>query len=334
MNPLVSILIPAHNAHQWITESIDSALAQTWARKEIIVVDDGSTDDTLEIVERYATRGVKVVGQANQGAAVARNTALAHSQGDYIQWLDADDILDPRKVESQVRALDGHGPRTLLSGAWGHFIYRQSKARFIETALWEDLQPAEWLVRKMGSNLQMQTDNWLVSRELTEAAGPWDCRLWRDNDGEYFCRVILASDGVHFVPEAKSLYRAAGFKSISTIAGSSKKLESLFLSMNLHIEYLRSLEDSERSRAACVQYIRNWLYEFYPFRTDLAARLMETAVQLGGRAEEPRLSWKYDWLVRCFGWNVGRQAQLMLPKLRGSVVIAWDRAMLEWESRT
>lgn len=334
MNPLVSILIPAYNSQEWIAETIESSLAQTWAKREIIVVDDGSKDQTLEIVKRYASREVRVVSQPNQGAAVARNTAFSMAQGDYIQWLDADDVLDPQKIERQVRRIEtGLGKRTLLSGAWGNFIYRQSKARFIPTLLWDDLTPVEWLVRKMGHNLHMQTDNWLVSRELTEAAGPWDARLFRDNDGEYFCRVILASDGIQFVPEAKSYYRAAGFKSISYIGGSNKKLESLFISMKLHIQYLRSLEDSERTRAACVHYIGTWLHEFYPYRLDIAQQLKDIAAQLGGKAEDPRLSWKYNWLVQLFGWNVGRKAQLMLPKIKGSMIIGWDKAMQQLESK-
>ena len=332
MNPLVSILIPAYNSQEWITETIESALAQTWAKKEIIIVDDGSKDQTLEIAKRYESKKVRVATQANQGAAVARNTAFALSQGDYIQWLDADDVLDPYKIENQVRQIEkGLGKRTLLSGAWGHFIYRQSKAKFIPTLLWNDLTPAEWLTRKMGNNLHMQTDNWLVSRELTQAAGPWDARLFRDNDGEYFCRVILASDGVRFVPEAKSYYRSAGFTSITYIAGSNKKLESLFISMKLHIEYLRSLEDSERTRAACVHYIGVWLPEFYPYRPDIAEQLKKLAAELGGKAEDPRLSWKYNWLVQLFGWGAGRRAQLILPRVRKSVIIAWDKAMQQFE---
>ena len=332
MEPLVSILIPAYNSQEWISESIESALAQTWAKKEIVIVDDGSKDQTLAIAKRYESKGVKVATQPNQGAAAARNTAFDLAQGDYIQWLDADDVMDPRKIEFQARRIqDGISKRTLLSGAWGHFIYRKSKARFTPSLLWNDLSPVEWLIRKMGNNLHMQTDNWMVSRELTEAAGPWDVRLFRDNDGEYFCRVILVSDGVQFVPEAKSYYRNAGFKSISYIAGSTKKLESLFISMNLHIQYLRSLEDSERTRAACVFYIGTWLPEFYPYRLDLAQKLKETAAALGGKAEDPRLSWKYDWLVQLFGWGVGRRAQLWLPRLKGSLIIAWDKAMLEFE---
>ena len=98
--PLVSILIPAHNAQQWIQGTdIESALAQTWPKKEVIIVDDGSTDQTVVLAKRFASKAVGVVTQPNQGAAVARNTAFAMCQGDYIQWLDADDLLDPDKVE-------------------------------------------------------------------------------------------------------------------------------------------------------------------------------------------------------------------------------------------
>jgi len=176
---------------------------------------------------------------------VARNTAFSLCQGDYIQWLDADDLLDPYKVEKQVRELD-YCPtrRTLLSGAWGYFIYRKRKARFSPTPLWCDLTPLEWMVRKMANNLHMQTDNWLVSRELSEAAGPWDARLWKNNDGEYFCRVMLASDGIRFVPDAKSYYRSAGFNSVTYIGRSNRKLESLFFSMKLHMRYLSLLDYS------------------------------------------------------------------------------------------
>src|SRR5689334_15167297 len=98
MKPLVSILIPAYNAEQWIPEAIRSACAQSWSRKEIIVVDDGSTDRTLEVARRFASPEVNVVSTSNHGAAAARNHALRLSQGDYIQWLDADDILATDKL--------------------------------------------------------------------------------------------------------------------------------------------------------------------------------------------------------------------------------------------
>src|SRR5262249_33000835 len=119
--------------------------------------------------------------------------------------------------------------------------------------------------------------------------------------------------------------------SISYVGGSSRKLESLCLSLTLHVGYLRSIEDSPRTRAACVTYIRNWIHEFYPFRPDLAHQLGRLTAELGGEFAEPRLSWKYDWIVQAFGWNLGRKAQLLLPRLRNSAVEGWDRLMGEFE---
>lgn len=100
--PLVSILIPAYNAEEWIADTIRSAVAQTWPRKEIIVVDDGSTDQTAAIARQFEPHGVRVVSKKNQGAAAARNTAYSLSKGDYIQWLDADDLLAQDKIALQM----------------------------------------------------------------------------------------------------------------------------------------------------------------------------------------------------------------------------------------
>jgi glycosyltransferase involved in cell wall biosynthesis len=335
MAPLVSILVPAYNSQRWIADTLNSALEQTWPKKEIIVVDDGSTDRTLHIAKEFASKNVQVVSQLNQGASVARNTAFSLCQGDYVQWLDADDLLDAHKVEKQVRTLENcSSNRTLLSGAWAYFIYRKRKARFLPTPLWFDLMPVEWMVRKMGNNLQMQTDNWLVSRELSEAAGPWDPRLWKNNDGEYFCRVMMASDIIRFVPDAKSYYRAAGFNSVTHICGSNRKLESLFLSMKLHIRHLRSMEDSERTRLVCVNYVRTRLPDFYPYRLDLVEELKRVISDLGGQFEEPRLPWKYNWIAKNFGWRIGWQAYHELPKVKASVIIAWESAMSRLENGT
>jgi glycosyltransferase involved in cell wall biosynthesis len=97
MNELVSILIPAYNAEKWIGDTVRSALNQTWPNIEVIVVDDGSQDRTVMAAHRYAAGNLKVVTQANKGAAAARNHAYSLAQGDWIQWLDADDLLAPEK---------------------------------------------------------------------------------------------------------------------------------------------------------------------------------------------------------------------------------------------
>jgi glycosyltransferase involved in cell wall biosynthesis len=334
VKPLVSILIPAFNAGEWISGTLSSAVAQTWPHKEIIVVDDGSSDQTVAVAKRFEAAGVRVVSQANQGAAAARNQAYALSQGDYVQWLDADDLLGPDKIARQLEALQAcPNPRTLLSSEWGQFMYRAHRAKFVPSALWCDLSRTEWLLRKMGQNLHMQTATWLVSRELTEAAGPWDTRLLGDDDGEYFCRVLLASDGVRFVPGAKVFYRATGTSSLSYIGRSSRKLEAQWRSMQLHIRYLRSLNDSERVHAVCLRYLQNWSTPFYPGRLDLVEQMQQMAKELGGELKAPRLSWKYSWIEPIFGLDMATRVQVALRRSKWSVVRRWDEALARREQR-
>jgi len=334
VKPLVSILIPAYNAEEWLSETLKSAIAQTWDRKEIIVIDDGSKDGTLALARNFESSGVRVFTQKNQGAAATRNNAFAKSQGDYIQWLDADDLIGLDKIARQLEALgDSPNRKMLLSGEWGRFMYRPSKAKFNPSGLWCDLSRAEWLIRKMSENTYMQTATWLVSRELTEAAGPWDTRLLGDDDGEYFCRVLLASEGVRFAPGAKVYYRQASSGSLSYIGTSDNKLDMQWLSMKLHINYLQSLEDSERSRAASVRYLQNWMVVFYPERLDIFDKAKELSRELGGGIEVPPLSWKFAWIRALFGWRFARRAQVRLLGIKWSMVSLWDRALYRLEKR-
>jgi glycosyltransferase involved in cell wall biosynthesis len=333
MKTLVSILIPAYNQEEWIADTIRSAIAQTWQRKEIIVVDDGSSDRTAAVARRFASKEVAVVTTRNQGAAAARNHALQLSQGDYIQWLDADDLLAPDKIERQLAAMrEVDGRRILLSSAWGSFNYRTNRTRFTATSLWQDLSPVDWLVRKMGENLHMQTATWLTSRELTEAAGPWDTRLHVDDDGEYFCRVLLASEGTRFVPEAKVFYRMTSSSRLSHIGTSDKKKDAMLLSMKMHIQYLRSLEESERVRKACLAYMQTWYDNFYPERPDIVAELQCLATQLQGSMEVPRLRWKYAWMKPLFGWKAAKMTQMALPQLKAHLIRRWDKTIYRLET--
>jgi glycosyltransferase involved in cell wall biosynthesis len=328
VDPLVSILIPAFNAQEWIADTLRSAISQTWHRKEIIVVDDGSSDRTLAIARQFASAGVSTISQTNQGAAAARNTALSVSSGDYIQWLDADDLLAPDKIARQIDALNRcRSARTLLSSAWGRFMYRHYRAAFTPTALWCDLTPVEWLLRKMEQNLYMQTATWLVSRELTEAAGPWNTSLLGDDDGEYFCRILLDSDGICFVPEARVYYRITGANSLSQIGRSARKLEAQLTSMQLQIAHLRSLEDSARVRAACLTYLQNWLIYFYPERADVVQQAAAVAAQLGGRLHVPRLSRKFSWIATIFGCSQAKRVHSMLSHITWSSQRFWDKAL-------
>lgn len=335
MGPLVSILIPAYNAEEWLADTLRSALAQTWDHKEIIVVDDGSRDRTLSVARSFESDTLKVFTQANQGAAATRNNALAKCHGDYIQWLDADDLLGPDKIALQMEALgDSPNPRALLSAEWGKFLYQPDCAKFVPSGLWCDLPSVEWLMRKMEENVFMQTATWLVSRELTEAAGPWDTRLLVDDDGEYFCRVLMASDGVRFVPESRVYYRQPRSGSVSYIGSSNSKRDALWLSMMLHISYLRSMDDGPRARAACVAHLKNCLTIFHPERPDVVKRAQELAIELGGCLEIPRYPRRFLVINNLFGWRVARYAQRSVQHARRWVLRNCDRMRLHRRKNT
>ena len=103
-------------------------------------------------------------------------------------------------------------------------------------------------------------------------------------------------------------------------------------SIKLHIQYLLSMEDSERMRDASVRYVSAWLAEFYPYRPDLADELKSVGKALGGHPNDPRLSWKYQWLVELFGWRVGRYSQVRISEAKHGAAILWDRAMYRIEN--
>jgi glycosyltransferase involved in cell wall biosynthesis len=273
-----------------------------------------------------------VITQENQGASTARNKAFSLCQGDYIQWLDADDLLSRDKIAMQMQAAEEcQGKRTLFSSGWGYFMYRPAKARFIPTPLWCDLSPVEWLLRKWEHNAHMQTATWLVSRELTEAAGPFDTRLLVDDDGEYFFRVIRASTDIRFVPEARVFYRITPSSRLSHIGSSDKKIEAQFFGMKLQIGYLLALTNDERVRAACLNYLKTWLPAFYPDRPDIVKEAQALSATLGGHLEIPRIGWKYAWIEKLFGPHVRKEAQIRYNRSKSWVFRTWDRILYSVE---
>jgi glycosyltransferase involved in cell wall biosynthesis len=102
MYPLVSILIPVYNCHQWVAQAIESALQQTWPNKEIIVLDDGSTDESLKVIRHYEKQ-IQIESTANGGQNVSRNRLTALSRGEWLAYLDADDELAPDCIDRKMK---------------------------------------------------------------------------------------------------------------------------------------------------------------------------------------------------------------------------------------
>ncbi len=316
MSELVSILIPCHNAAPWLAQTLESALAQTWPEKEIIFVDDGSTDGSLELARGYESRGVRVLTQPNRGASAARNAGLREARGGFIQFLDADDLLAPDKIAVQMDRLLASPPRHIASGAWARFRRDPREAAFVPEPNWGDLSGLEFLLRHYEAGWMMLPAAWLCPRPLLDEAGPWDERLTLNDDGEYFGRVMLAAAGILFCGTARSYYRSGLRRSLSRRKDVAA-LRSLGLSTELNCgRMLAAAQDSPRARAAAANGWQRLAFESYPTAPDLAAAAERHAAHLGGSPFPMPAGPAFQRMAHWTGWRLAKRLRDAWLRLR------------------
>jgi glycosyltransferase involved in cell wall biosynthesis len=177
---LVSVVIPSYNYGRYVTEAVDSALGQTYRDLEVIVVDDGSTDDTRERLAPYGDR-IRYIYQENRGLPGARNTAIRASRGEWIALLDADDLWHPEKTEVQLRAARAHGPCAVIGSTP------------VDGAMPEHLPP-DPEVRRLGLRdfllaTPFGTTSALIRRDCFDEVGLFDERLRAVEDRDMWLRI-------------------------------------------------------------------------------------------------------------------------------------------------
>jgi glycosyltransferase involved in cell wall biosynthesis len=301
----VSIIIPAYNASNYITDAIQSALNQTWENKEIIIVDDGSTDDTLQKAMQFASHNVKVHTQQNKGACAARNKGFELSTGEYIQYLDADDILALDKIEQQMKYFDGTGNDSfIVNGRWAHFDkdYKIEKLRFgPHESLQKDLSPIDWLL----ANHMSTTPSWLCPRNLILKNGPWDESLKVNQDGDFFTRLVSISTEVKYCEKANIYYRRTNSNySVTKNYNKPEGVESYFKTLEKFHKIVLNLDDSERSRTVIANKYMDFVFRYYPdfnIYTDMAINKVKS---LGSYTVKPKGGFYFNLLVNLLGWKL------------------------------
>jgi glycosyltransferase involved in cell wall biosynthesis len=306
MQQLVSIIIPSYNAAPWLEQTLQSALAQTWPNTEIILVDDGSKDDSLAIARRFETKGVVIVAQENRGASAARNHGMRLAHGAFFQFLDADDLLDPEKISQQMAIYGKCGATVALSSKWTRFTRTVSDADYTEQVLCRDFEPVDWVVTKFENNAMMHPAAWLISRQLADRAGPWDETLSLDDDGEFFTRVVLASGGIRYCPAAVSFYRSSLPGSLSR-RKSDLALDSALRSLELSSALLLRSEDSPRTRKASATAFQQFIFDAYPRANSCRRRAAEKVAALGGSELKPLGGPRFRAVSRLLGWRLAKR---------------------------
>ncbi|BAY33453.1 putative glycosyl transferase [Nostoc carneum NIES-2107] len=317
MNPLVSILIPCYNSELWLAETLESALQQTWKNIEIILVDDGSKDDSLAVAKSYETKGIKIISQEkNKGQTAALNRCLAEAKGDFIQYLDADDILEPQKIEVQIKRLLEEPSGTMAIAPWARFYQNDlSTAKFVPNNDWHDFDdPIAWLVECWTGHGTMPPGSWLYPREIIEKTGLWHEELTLNNDMEYFTRAVLACRCLVFCPEAKWYYRS-GNPSLSG-QRSEKALWSQYEVIRLSTERLLSVENSDRTRYSAACYWQSFVFIAYRHVPELVQYAEKKITELGGCDVKPEGSSLFRVLRDIFGWKTAMNLQRFYYRYR------------------
>jgi GT2 family glycosyltransferase len=207
VNPVVSIVTAAYNAATYLPEAVDSVLTQTYPHFEMIIVDDGSTDDTAAVarVLAAADRRLRVVSTDNGGQASARNTAIRSAQGQFIVLLDSDDLLAPDYLACQLARFGTHADVAIVTP---NAVNRGGGAAFDGKAIWPETSGLEYLtLRDLIEHEDAMCIISMFRRDMWEAIGGFNTHLRRNEDYEFWLRAAIAGYRILRSLEPIAVYR-------------------------------------------------------------------------------------------------------------------------------
>jgi glycosyltransferase involved in cell wall biosynthesis len=302
---LVSILIPCFNAERWVAQAIESALGQTWPEKEIIVIDDGSTDGSLEIVKSFRD-SIRWETGPNRGANPARNRLLELARGEWLQYLDADDYLLPDKIERQTEFLSAHPETDIVFGRvmWEDFGERDSRYEMLPIP--ESHDP--WILFSRG--FFTQTGALLWRTEAVRDVGGWKPDQPCCQEQELYLRLLMAGKRFAYCPHAGAVYRQWGEHTVCK--RDKPEFHRHYLQIVQRAEnFLRDRNELTPARLYAINQARfatarsAWQYD-PPFATEImeaVCRLQPDFVPNDNAA--PR---RYLSIYRLFGFRVAQKA--------------------------
>lgn len=250
--PRVSVVIPAYNSENTIQATIKSVLKQTLSDFEIIVIDDGSQDLTVEVASQISDSRIKLFSYDNAGVATARNRGIEKAAGEYIAFLDADDLWTANKLESQLQALQNN-PDASVAYSWTDYIDESNNFLHSGSHITES---GDVYARLLVSNFLENGSNPLIRQEAIATVGNFDPSLPPAEDWDFYLRLATR---YHFVavPSPQVLYRVR----TSSASGNVLKQEQ---------QCLKAIEKAFNQAPENLQYLKvksiAHLYEYLLFR--------------------------------------------------------------------
>ena len=219
---IISVITPVYNGATTIQETIESVLKQTFSDFELIIIDDGSQDSTTEIVSKIEDSRIKLFSYPNAGPAASRNRGIAHAQGKYIAFIDADDLWTPKKLEAQLKALQAH-PQAAVAYSWTNHI--DDLGQFVCSGLNNNFN-GDVYPKLLFRNFLEHGSNPLIRRDVFSEVGNFD-ESWQCVGVEDWDMYLRIAAKYHFVcvPLPQILYRI----STNSLSNKIEKMEKAAL---------------------------------------------------------------------------------------------------------
>ena len=309
---LVSVIIPCYNAERWIDEAIQSALNQTYSPVEVIVVDDGSSDGSWKKIQEFGSRVIAETGP-NRGGSAARNRGFVLSRGDYIQFLDADDYLLPKKIPRQVAFLEASGA-DVVYGDWRHEHFLPDGSSQLEEIAVSGAQAD--VLSALLSGWWVAPAALLFRRHVLEKTGGWDESLAAAQDRDLFISIAMTDAKIAYQPGCYSIYRRYGHDTVST--GSRMRwLDNHCRMLDKAAAALNAAErmKSEYRRALASSYF-HLARNYFDRDRKKYRETMEKVLMLEPEFQ-PRESAIYGLAKRMFGFSAAESLASWKRRLRG-----------------
>jgi glycosyltransferase involved in cell wall biosynthesis len=318
--PLVSVIIPCYNAERWLQATLDSVTAQTWPALEVILVDDGSSDGTAAIIRQFEAVSrlpVKAVFGPNRGPASARKTGLAQASGEYIQFLEADDLLLPEAIALKVAALQDIGGGVAYSD-WQKLEEKpdgQFQPGACVTRTIEQVDPDPEIA--LFSHFWAPPVALLYSRHIVDSIGGWKQHLVYVEDARFMLDALFCGASYVHVPvnlaryriaHAPSHSRQAPLKFFNAVLSNAQEVETIWRTAG-------KLDDRhKRALIGCYDYVSRELFIRSPSLFDDALAHIQ-ALQPGFAPTWPRIA---GLLKRILGLTLAARILSLLGKSPGA----------------
>ena len=322
--PLVSICIPLYNASEYIHETLTRILEQTYTNIEVVVVDDYSTDESYTIAKTFESDQIRVLKNPKKGGNAARNFAFQQSKGDYVKFMDADDYCSENMIKAQLERLLKEGTNQTLVFSKLRVSYLDmlyDKHRDIDKDYIPGIELLIDIWRLKGFNCP---HCYLMSSQLVEQSGGWNETILKNQDAEFFARMIALADKALSVPDEFAVWRHTG-KGVSTNS-SVEAINSVIDTLDIISKLIIRYKDTDEIRGICGTYIGAYVLGNYSHIKHLLPKVEQLLLSINAEMKFPNRK-VIRLFTFCFGWRVALPLIYNLQVFKKSI-LAFGRRII------